>query len=98
MSKLRIGIVGARGIGKHHAKWFARAGCDVVAVYGTTEESAAAAAAGLRDLFAFSGRVFHQWDRFVAEGGFDACSICSPAECHAANARDLGSAGKHLLC
>jgi len=95
---VRVGIVGARGIGKHHAKWFARAGCEVTAVFGTSEASATAAAAALKDLFGFSGRAFHDWDRFRTEGGFDVCSICSPAEAHWENARDLASDGKHLLC
>jgi predicted dehydrogenase len=95
---LKVGIVGGRGIGKHHAKWFARAGCEVTAVYGTTPESAAAAAAGLRDLFGFTGRAFHEWDRFRSEGGFDVCSIGSPMEEHLANVRDLAADGKHLLC
>jgi predicted dehydrogenase len=90
--------VGARGIGKHHAKWFARAGCEVVALYGTTEASARAGGNALSELFGFSGRVFHDWGRFRAEGGFDACSVCSPAECHWENVRDLAADGKHLLC
>jgi len=95
---LKVGIVGARGIGRHHAGWYAAAGCEVTAVYGTTPESAGAAAARMRDTFGFSGRAFHDWDRFRREGGFDACSICSPAEQHYSNARDLASDGKHLLC
>src|SRR5688572_19684364 len=95
---LRVGIAGARGIGKHHAKWFAKAGCDVTAVYGTTEESARKAAAGLEELIGFRGRVFHEWDRFIGEGGFQACSVCSPPEVHAANVRDLAAAGKDILC
>jgi predicted dehydrogenase len=90
--------VGARKFGKHHAKWFHRAGCEVVAVYGTTEESAAEAAAALKELIGFQGRAFHDWDRFVKEGAFDACSVCSRAESHAANTLDLAEAGKHVLC
>lgn len=95
---LRIGIVGARGIGKHHAKWFARAGCEVVALYGTTVASAEAAAAGLNELFGFQGRAYSDWDAFRSEGAFDACSVCSPAERHWENARDLASGGTHILC
>lgn len=95
---MKVAIVGARGIGKHHAKWFARAGCEVTAIYGTTEESAAAAAAGLRESFGFSGRAFSDWERFRREGGFEACSVCSPAERHWENVRDLAADGTHLLC
>src|SRR6185503_18783297 len=74
------------------------AGCEVTAIYGTTGESAAAAAVGLREIFGFSGRAFHDWDRFRREGGFEACSICSPADRHYENVRDLAADGKHLLC
>jgi predicted dehydrogenase len=95
---LRAAIVGAKGIGKHHAKWFARSGCEVVAIYGTTPDSVQAAASALNDLMGFTGRAFHQWDRFVADAGFDACSVCSPAESHAQNVHSLLAAGKHVLC
>lgn len=95
---LKVGIAGGRGIGKQHAKWFAQLGCEVTAVYGTTEESAQSAAATFRDLFGFSGRAFHDWDQFRKHGGFDVCSVSSPAECHYTNVRDLAADGKHLLC
>src|SRR3569833_3663293 len=95
MAPVRVGIVGGRGIGKHHAKWFAQAGCDGTAVYGTTPESADAAASAFREAFGFSGKAFSDWDAFRREGGFDACSVCSPAECHWPNVRDLAADGTH---
>src|SRR5438067_2285493 len=95
---LKVAIVGARGIGKHHAKWYANAGCEVVAVYGTTEESAHAAAAALAALFPFRGRVFHDWEQFRREGGFEACSVCSPAEWHGENIEELAADSVHVLC
>src|SRR5262245_34004505 len=99
MSKaLRVAVVGARGIGKHHAKWFARAGCEVTALYGTTPESAERAATALREIFPYEGRVFSDWGRFLAEGDFAAVSVCSPAEAHHGNVMDLANAGKHVRC
>ncbi len=95
---LRVAVVGARGIGKHHAKWFARAGCAVSAIYGTTADSAARAAAGLRELFPFAGEVYSDWGCFLADGSFDAASVCTPAEAHRGNVLDLVAAGKHVLC
>lgn len=95
---LRVAIVGARGIGKHHAKWFRRSGCDVVALYGTTPESAGRAAEGVGALVPFEGRVFSDWPAFLSEGGFEAASVCSPADAHARNVIDLVGAGKHVLC
>src|SRR5205823_6698372 len=95
---LRVGIVGARGIGKHHAKWFALAGCELAAIYGTTPESAERAAAAVRELAPFPGRVFSDWEQFVAEGNFQAASVCSPADAHHRNVLDLLRAGRHVLC
>ena len=94
---LRIGVVGARGIGKHHAKWYARAGCQVTAIYGTTPESAAASVEAVRALTGQTPQPFHRWDEFLA-ADYQACSVCSPAEDHYPNVRDLAAAGKHLLC
>jgi predicted dehydrogenase len=98
MRKPRIGIVGARGIGKHHAKWFVRAGCEVVALYGTSDASAAQAGALLSDLCGFKGQVYSDWSQFVREAPIDACSVCSPPARHLANALDLLDRGVHLLC
>jgi predicted dehydrogenase len=95
---LRIGIVGARGIGRHQAKWFAQLGCEVAAIYGTTRESAAEAAEGVRQLFDFQGRVEWDWEQFVRAPDIQAASVCSPAEAHAANTLALLHAGKHVLC
>lgn len=96
--RLRVAIVGGRGIGKHHAKWFRRAGCDVTALYGTSPESAAAAAKAVSALIPFDGRVFSDWDQFLRDGVFDAASVCSPADAHCRNVLDLASAGRHILC
>ena len=95
---LRVGIAGARGIGRHQAKWFAQLGCEVAALYGTSAASAEAAAAELRKLFGFRGRVEWDWDRFVQAPDLDAISVCSPPEAHAANAMAALRAGKHVLC
>lgn len=96
--RLRVAVVGARGIGKHHAKWFALAGCEVTALYGTSAASAVAAAEAVRQMVPFDGRLFTDWDRFLAEGEFDAVSVCSPAEAHRDNVVSLAQAGKHILC
>jgi predicted dehydrogenase len=95
---LKIGIVGARGIGRHQAKWFAQIGCEVVAIYGTSEATATTAAEGVRRLFGFDGRVECDWERFIEAADIDAVTICSPPEAHVANVGDALRAGKHVLC
>lgn len=96
--RLRVAVVGARGIGKHHAKWFVKSGCELTAIYGTRPESVEQAAAAVRQMVPFEGRLFTDWEQFLAEGEFDAASICSPAEGHRDNVVSLARAGKHLLC
>jgi predicted dehydrogenase len=93
-----VAVAGARGIGRHHARWLALAGCDVVAIFGTTEATARAAAATLRDSFGFAGRPFWNWEEFLRDGGFDACHVSSPPEAHAENVHDLVAGGRHVLC
>lgn len=95
---LRVGIAGARGIGRHQAKWFSQVGCEVTAIYGTTAASAEAAAAAVGPLIGFHGRVECDWARFVNAPDLDAISVCSPPAAHAANAIDALRAGKHVLC
>jgi predicted dehydrogenase len=95
---LRVGIAGARGIGRHQAKWFAQVGCTVAALYGTTQTSAEAAAAEVAKLIDFQGRVEWEWDRFVQAADLDAISVCSPPGAHAANTVSALRAGKHVLC
>jgi predicted dehydrogenase len=96
--KLGVGVVGARNIGKHHAKWFAQLGAEVVGIYGRSAESAEQSAAALRDLFGFTGKAYHDWEAFVRDPEIEAVSVCSPADAHAANTVDLLKAGKHVLC
>jgi predicted dehydrogenase len=96
--RLAVGIVGARGIGKHHAKWFDKCGCDVVSVYGRTPESCAQTEEALRGIFDFRGAMTADWDAFVRDPRFNAVSVCSPAEVHVDQVLALLHAGKHVLC
>jgi predicted dehydrogenase len=94
----RVGIVGARGIGKHHAKWFTRCGCEVVSVYGRSAESCAQAEAALKGLLDFRGETTSDWERFVHDPRLQAVSVCSPADVHADQVLALLRAGKDVLC
>jgi predicted dehydrogenase len=96
--RLRVGILGARGIGKHHAKWFASCGCDVLSVYGRSAESCAQAEAALKGLFDFRGEMTSDWERFVSDPRLQVVSVCSPAEVHADQVVALLRAGKDVLC
>jgi predicted dehydrogenase len=98
MGTTRVAVIGARGIGKHHAKWFHFAGCDVVAIVGTRPETTDAAARGLRDIFPFVGRTYWDLGRMLAECQPQIVSVCSPPDRHAEHVLACIHAGCHVLC
>ena len=96
--KPRVAVIGASGIGKHHAKWWTLEGADVCAFVGTSPESVANTQATLQALFGFQGNGYHSIDAMLSAGRPDIVDICSPAPLHYAHARALLEAGCHVLC
>jgi len=95
---MRIAIIGASGVGKHHAKWFASEGCQVAAFVGQTAESAKATEKALRDLFSFSGRGYTDVAEMLRCEKPDAVTVCSPHHLHHAHTVAALRAGAHVLC
>src|SRR3989344_8952594 len=98
MPKPMIAILGASGIGKFHARDFQKAGCEVVAILGSTEESAARTATKLRDDFNIEARPYCDLETLLLSEKLDAVSICTPSELHALQVRKCLRAGLHVLC
>lgn len=94
----RVAVIGARGIGKHHAKWWAIEGADVVAFAGTSPESVEETAGSLRDLFAFRGKGYTNIEKMLETESPAVVDVCSPDPCHYAHARAALEAGAHVLC
>ena len=61
MEKLRVAVAGASGIGKHHAKWYHMAGCEVVGFLGSSQETCEATVGALKAIFPFEGRGYTDW-------------------------------------
>ena len=95
---LRVAIAGASGIGKHHAKWFHRAGAQVVGFLGRSRESAAAAEGVLRDIFPFSGQGYWDLDQLLSEEAPDVVDVCLPNEAHFDCVKCALEWGCHVLC
>jgi len=98
MSKRKVAILGASGVGKHHAKWFHLAGCEVVALAGTSEETCAAAADGLREIFPFDGKAYIGISEMLQQETPDMVSICTPPHLHADHIILCLEAGCQVLC
>ena len=94
----RVAVIGASGIGKHHAKWWALEGAEVCAFAGTSTPSVAATRQELVDLFGFEGRGYADAAEMLAEEKPDFVDVCSPGPCHAAHVRMALDAGCHVLC
>lgn len=95
---MTVGIIGASGIGKHHAKWFTTAGCRVVAFTGTTPASLAKTAVTLENLCGVTGRGYTDYREMLDNESLDIVCICSPPEAHLKQLIDVLSAGCHVYC
>ncbi len=94
----RVAVIGASGIGKHHAKWWHLEGADAVAFLGTSEDSVAATADALRGLFGFTGRGYTDLHDMLEAERPEIVDVCSPPSCHFDHARAAIEAGCHVLC
>ncbi len=100
--RLRVGVVGARkavqGIGAFVARAFAAAGCDVVAIAGTSDATVRQAADDLQRKWGLSPQPFVDTGEMLARSRLDVLAICSPAGHHKPALRLGLEAGAHVLC
>lgn len=96
--ELNAAVIGASGIGKHHAKWFARLGCSLDAIAGTSFESVANTSDKLREMFGFEGDGYPSVEEMLAAGSYDIISVCSPEELHYDHFMRALDHGAHVLC
>lgn len=94
----RIAVIGARGIGKHHAKWWALEGADVRAFLGTSDASVAQAREGLASLFGFQGNGYTDFATMVETEKPDIIDVCSPPALHYEHVKMALESGCHVLC
>ncbi|HIG16026.1 MAG TPA: Gfo/Idh/MocA family oxidoreductase [Candidatus Handelsmanbacteria bacterium] len=98
MKALRVAIAGAGGIGRHHAKWHAQGGSEVVAILGSQADRIPTTSRQLQELFGFHGRGYTDFDDLLARERPDVIDICTPNEAHFDLARQALDAGCHVLC
>ncbi len=99
---LRVGVVGARqavqGIGAYVAREFARAGCDVVGIVGTSAATVAEARVDLERRFGLSCEGYTQLAELLARQRPDIVALCSPAGGHREQLAEALAAGVHVFC
>ena len=95
---LSVAVIGASGIGQHHARWYDLSGCDVVAFAGTSRDSCERTRARLASYFGFRGRAYQDVEAMLREETPDIVAVTSPYPLHRAHAIAALDAGAHVLC
>jgi len=96
---LRVAVVGVRGVGKFHAQWYAKEGCEVVAFVGSRPETLAQNERALKSVVPdFRGKGYCDLSEMLEREKLDAVSVCSPHHLHAEHCLEALSRGVHVLC
>ncbi len=98
MNKKTVAVLGAGGIGKHHAKWWALEGAEVCAILGSSPDSVAETGRKLKEMFGFAGTCHHSLERLLAEESPDIVDVCTPPACHYPQVKPALLAGSDVLC
>lgn len=95
---LKVAVIGASGIGKHHAKWYAMTGCRVAAFVGTSLESCARTRESLKKLFGFEGNTYQDVDVMLGAERPDIVDVCTPHRFHYEHGMRALRSGAHVMC
>jgi predicted dehydrogenase len=95
---LKVAVIGASGIGQHHARWHHLSGSEVVAFVGTSQATCEETALRLRDYFGFSGRFYTDLADMLQKEKPDIVDVCSPFQHHRAHVEATLNAGCHVIC
>ncbi len=98
MAGTRVAIIGAGKIGRHHAKWYHRCGCEVVGFVVSSPDHLAARTEELKQDCPAVGPGFASVEEMLAAVRPALVSVCSPAECHFEHAAAALQHGAHVLC
>ncbi len=95
---LRAVVIGASGMGKHHAKWLHQLGCEVAAFCGTSAASVERTTQVLRDIFPFEGTGYTDVTRMLETEQPDVVAVASPNEWHYEHVMLALQHGAHVIC
>ncbi len=95
---LRAVVIGASGMGKHHAKWLHQLGCEVVGFAGTSAASVERTTQLLHDIFPFEGTGYTDVARMLETEQPDVVAVASPNEYHYEHVMLALQHGAHVIC
>ncbi|MFO7776577.1 MAG: Gfo/Idh/MocA family oxidoreductase [Candidatus Hydrogenedentota bacterium] len=97
-SRTRVAVVGARGVGRYHARWWALEGAQVCAIVGTSENTLEEARANLENTFGFDGATYTSLEELLENEDVDIVDVCSPHIHHGEHVRIALENRCHVLC
>ena len=95
---LNVAILGASGIGKNHARWFHRHGCQIVGFLGTSPETTTQTEADLSADFDFQGNAYTDLETLLQTEKPDIVCVATPPPLHFGHVLQSLEAGAHVLC
>lgn len=98
MSALKVAVLGASGIGKNHARWFAGHGCEIVSFLGSSPDKVALTANILHQTIGYAPAGYTSLEALLAETAPDAVCISNIPELHYEHAKACLNGGAHVLC
>ncbi len=90
--------MGASGIGKNHANWLQKHGCEIVAFLGSSSASNEITSQKLREAFGFDGRGFVDLSELLKTAQPEIVCVSSPPILHFEQVSECLHAGAHVLC
>ncbi len=90
---MKVGIIGTGAISAYHIEGYQKNGIEVVALCDRSLEKARSVA----DKYGIK-KAYGDTEAFLADGDFDAVSICTPVSSHTSLVLASLKAGKHVLC
>ncbi len=98
MEKIRVAVLGAGKIGKYHIRELSVLGAEVVAILGSTRESASKTAEELKKEFNVNVMPYHKLEDLLKWERLDAVSICTPPEMHESQIKLCLENNLHVIC
>lgn len=98
MNVLKVAILGVGSIGIFHAREFKDAGCEVVAILGSSLASAERKSEELRKAYGIQARPYGDIKQLLKRERIDIASVCTPSILHATHIRSCLEADAHVLC
>lgn len=97
-AKQRVAVIGASGIGRHHANWWHLEGATFCAFLGSSGPTLLATRAMLNETFGLDAQGYADLNEMLATEKPDIVDVCSPPPMHYEHTRKALEAGCHVLC